>query len=64
MTQQKRGEAAAKSGAGGKSGGGAWREHKPTALLVLADGTVIEGAGLGAKGSAVAEVCFNTAMTG
>jgi carbamoyl-phosphate synthase small subunit len=33
-------------------------------LLVLADGTVIEGRGLGAMGSAVAEVCFNTAMTG
>jgi carbamoyl-phosphate synthase small subunit len=31
---------------------------------VLADGTVIEGAGLGAEGSAVGEVCFNTAMTG
>jgi carbamoyl-phosphate synthase small subunit len=36
----------------------------PTALLVLADGTVIEGAGLGAGGHAVGEVCFNTAMTG
>jgi carbamoyl-phosphate synthase small subunit len=31
---------------------------------VLADGTVIEGHGLGAHGSAVGEVCFNTAMTG
>ncbi len=38
--------------------------EKPTALLVLADGTVIEGHGLGATGSAVAEVCFNTALTG
>lgn len=36
----------------------------PTALLVLKDGTVIEGMGLGATGSAVGEVCFNTAMTG
>jgi carbamoyl-phosphate synthase small subunit len=35
-----------------------------TALLVLADGTVIEGKGLGAEGEAVGEVCFNTAMTG
>src|SRR5471030_1673453 len=43
---------------------GAWDEPKPTALLVLADGTVLEGFGLGATGSAVAEVCFNTAMTG
>ena len=41
-----------------------WAEPKPTALLVLADGTVIEGFGLGATGKAVGEVCFNTAMTG
>jgi carbamoyl-phosphate synthase small subunit len=33
-------------------------------LLVLADGTVFEGFGLGAIGHAVGEVCFNTAMTG
>ncbi len=42
----------------------AWPEPKATALLVLADGTVLEGFGLGAIGSAVGEVCFNTAMTG
>jgi len=42
----------------------AWPDRKPTALLVLADGTVLEGFGLGAEGSAVGEVCFNTAMTG
>jgi carbamoyl-phosphate synthase small subunit len=41
-----------------------WTVSKPTALLVLADGTVIEGHGLGATGEAVGEVCFNTAMTG
>jgi carbamoyl-phosphate synthase small subunit len=41
-----------------------WATEMPTALLVLADGTVIEGRGLGATGSAVAEVCFNTALTG
>jgi len=41
-----------------------WTTEKPTALLVLADGTVIEGRGLGATGTAVAEVCFNTALTG
>ena len=34
------------------------------AALVLADGMVFEGAGFGAKGDAVGEVCFNTAMTG
>jgi carbamoyl-phosphate synthase small subunit len=43
---------------------GTWNEPKPTALLVLADGTVLEGFGLGATGTAVGEVCFNTAMTG
>jgi carbamoyl-phosphate synthase small subunit len=32
--------------------------------LVLADGTAIWGKGFGAEGSAVGEVCFNTAMTG
>ncbi len=41
-----------------------WIEPKATALLVLADGTVLEGFGLGATGHAVGEVCFNTAMTG
>src|SRR3990170_8543043 len=41
-----------------------WPEPAPTALLVLADGTVIEGFGLGATGHAAGEVCFNTAMTG
>src|SRR5215210_9505089 len=41
-----------------------WAEAPATALLVLADGTVLEGYGLGAAGHAVGEVCFNTAMTG
>ncbi len=41
-----------------------WAEPKVTAVLVLADGTVLEGEGFGATGSAVGEVCFNTAMTG
>jgi carbamoyl-phosphate synthase small subunit len=41
-----------------------WTEPAATALLVLADGTVMEGAGFGATGQAVGEVCFNTAMTG
>ncbi|MES2897039.1 MAG: glutamine-hydrolyzing carbamoyl-phosphate synthase small subunit [Pseudomonadota bacterium] len=35
-----------------------------TGLLVLADGTVLQGIGVGAAGEAVGEVCFNTAMTG
>src|SRR5271156_5352456 len=41
-----------------------WAEPAATAVLVLADGTVLEGAGFGAAGHAVGEVCFNTAMTG
>ena len=41
-----------------------WLEPVHTALLVLADGTSIEGFGFGAIGEAVGEVCFNTAMTG
>ena len=41
-----------------------WSTEVATACLVLADGTVIRGRGLGATGSAVAEVVFNTALTG
>ncbi|MFZ4809278.1 MAG: glutamine-hydrolyzing carbamoyl-phosphate synthase small subunit [Hyphomicrobiaceae bacterium] len=41
-----------------------WSDPVATAVLVLADGTVIRGEGLGATGSAVGEVCFNTAITG
>ncbi len=40
------------------------RSLKPTALLVLKDGTVLEGHGIGATGAATGEVCFNTAITG
>ena len=43
---------------------GGWAEPRATAVLVLADGTVIEGQGLGAPGVADGELCFNTAMTG
>lgn len=39
-------------------------ETRATACLVLADGTVFDGFGLGAEGAAVGEICFNTAMTG
>jgi len=41
-----------------------WQTQMTTALLVLADGTVIEGQGLGAEGSVAGEICFNTALTG
>jgi carbamoyl-phosphate synthase small subunit len=34
------------------------------AALVLADGTVFWGSGVGATGTAVGEICFNTAITG
>jgi len=37
---------------------------KPTACLVLADGSVFHGTGFGAVGETVAELVFNTAMTG
>jgi len=40
------------------------QEMKPTACLALADGTVFYGHGFGATGETVAELCFNTAMTG
>ena len=36
----------------------------PTAVIVLADGQIFYGHGFGAEGVAVAELCFNTAMTG
>jgi len=36
----------------------------PTACLALADGTLFYGVGFGATGQTVAELCFNTAMTG
>ncbi len=35
-----------------------------SAVLVLADGTVFQGRSIGARGMAVGEVVFNTAMTG
>ncbi len=41
-----------------------WTQTVATGRLILADGTVIEGAGCGATGEAVGEICFNTAMTG
>ena len=39
-------------------------QPKPTACLALADGTVFYGHGFGATGQTVAELVFNTAMTG
>jgi carbamoyl-phosphate synthase small subunit len=42
----------------------AWAEERYTGVLVLEDGTVVRGYGLGSEGNAVGELCFNTAMTG
>ena len=36
----------------------------PTALIILNDGTIIEGQGFGAETSNVGEICFHTGMTG
>jgi len=47
-----------------KDTAGGWTEPRATAVLVLQDGTVLEGFGIGAIGEATGEVCFNTAMTG
>jgi carbamoyl-phosphate synthase small subunit len=44
--------------------GTGWSEPRATAVLVLQDGTVLDGFGIGAVGEATGEVCFNTAMTG
>jgi carbamoyl-phosphate synthase small subunit len=63
MTDQTKTLAAEASSSRAKTMPG-WADAVPTALLVLADGTVIEGYGAGATGVAVGEVCFNTAMTG
>ncbi len=35
-----------------------------TGVLALADGTILQGVGVGAVGTALGEVVFNTAMTG
>ncbi len=41
-----------------------WQINPKTAILILEDGTKLEGYGIGAIGQAAGEVCFNTAMTG
>jgi carbamoyl-phosphate synthase small subunit len=44
--------------------GDGWEEPRATAVLVLQDGMILEGFGIGATGESAGEVCFNTAMTG
>jgi len=38
--------------------------QQSTGILILEDGTVFQGFGLGAESYAIGEVCFNTSMTG
>ena len=57
----------ASSAAASAQGTGANLSARPdwaTGALVLADGTALWGRGLGARGRAVGEVCFNTSITG
>jgi carbamoyl-phosphate synthase small subunit len=44
--------------------GEGWVDRRMTAALVLADGLIIKGFGVGAIGEAPGEVCFNTAISG
>ena len=53
-----------KSGAPRRGDARAARPPGMTAALVLADGTVFWGRGIGAAGTRVGEVCFNTSMSG
>ncbi len=46
------------------AGPAAWGDRPYTAAVVLANGTIIQGDGVGAIGEATGEVCFNTAITG
>lgn len=39
-------------------------KRRPLAILALADGTVFKGFSIGAQGSTVAEIIFNTALSG
>jgi carbamoyl-phosphate synthase small subunit len=40
------------------------KEINSTAILVLENGNIFKGFGLGFQGTATGEVCFNTAITG
>ena len=40
------------------------KKISPTAILVLENGKIFNGFGLGYEGSATGEVCFNTSITG
>jgi carbamoyl-phosphate synthase small subunit len=46
------------------AGGAAWGDRPYTAAIVLANGLIVKGYGVGAIGEATGEVCFNTAISG
>src|SRR4249920_1681305 len=46
------------------AGATVWGDRPHTAAVVLANGLIIQGDGIGATGEAIGEVCFNTAITG
>jgi carbamoyl-phosphate synthase small subunit len=46
------------------AGNAAWADRPYTAAVVLANGLIIQGHGVGAAGEATGEVCFNTAISG
>jgi carbamoyl-phosphate synthase small subunit len=46
------------------SAGAAWTDRPYTGAVVLANGLIIQGFGVGAIGEATGEVCFNTAISG
>jgi carbamoyl-phosphate synthase small subunit len=46
------------------AGVSAWADRPYTAAVVLANGLIIQGYGVGAAGEAAGEVCFNTAISG
>ncbi len=48
----------------GDSKDAGWTSPTISALVVLANGMILEGYGLGAEGEAIGEICFNTAMSG
>ena len=49
---------------GNKTTEDGWAKDNHTAVLVLADGTALQGTGFGLTGKTSGEVCFNTAITG
>ncbi len=42
----------------------AWADRPHTAVVILANGLIVKGFGVGATGLATGEVCFNTAISG